>query len=380
MPTRGGLREQLRPTTPPTPGPPSPPARERRPALDADSGARPASRRADRARCPPRSPDATAVGPWGRVDDDGTVFVRTADGERQVGQWPGGDPAEALALFTRKYDALVVRGRPARAAGQGRARSPPRTPARRSSRSVRRSTEAQVVGDLDALDARLEALAPLVAEQREKRKAERAEKLARRTAEKERIAAEAETAGRRQRLARRRRPAARAARRVEGAAPAGEVRRRRAVAAVLLRPHDVHPAPQGALRRAQREARGRPRGEGEAGQGGRGAVGVDRVGSDRGRLPRADAPLEGGRPGPQGRRRPALEAVPRRAGHLLRRARRGDGRGTDAEFAENADEEGGAARRGRGAAAGHRPAPPRRPRSATSPTGGTPPARCRASG
>ena len=33
--------------------------------------------------------------------------VRTGDGERQVGQWPGGDPDEVLALFARKYDALA---------------------------------------------------------------------------------------------------------------------------------------------------------------------------------------------------------------------------------------------------------------------------------
>ncbi|MGN6130552.1 MAG: DUF349 domain-containing protein, partial [Nocardioidaceae bacterium] len=41
---------------------------------------------------------------WGRVTDDGTVFVRTADGERQVGQMPDATPAEALAYFKKKYD------------------------------------------------------------------------------------------------------------------------------------------------------------------------------------------------------------------------------------------------------------------------------------
>jgi len=29
---------------------------------------------------------------FGRVDADGTVYVRTKDGERVVGQWPDGDP------------------------------------------------------------------------------------------------------------------------------------------------------------------------------------------------------------------------------------------------------------------------------------------------
>ena len=44
--------------------------------------------------------------PWGRVADDGTVYVKTADGERSVGQYPEGTPDEALKFFTERYDAL----------------------------------------------------------------------------------------------------------------------------------------------------------------------------------------------------------------------------------------------------------------------------------
>ncbi len=43
----------------------------------------------------------------GRVDDDGTVYVTTADGERSVGQYPEGTPEEALRFFTERYDALA---------------------------------------------------------------------------------------------------------------------------------------------------------------------------------------------------------------------------------------------------------------------------------
>ncbi|MCW2768037.1 MAG: hypothetical protein JWO11_3996, partial [Nocardioides sp.] len=43
---------------------------------------------------------------WGRVDDDGTVYVRTADGERSVGQYPEGSPEEALGFFTERFAAL----------------------------------------------------------------------------------------------------------------------------------------------------------------------------------------------------------------------------------------------------------------------------------
>jgi hypothetical protein len=44
---------------------------------------------------------------YGRVDDDGTVYVRRPDGQEvAVGQWAAGAPAEGLAFFERKYDGL----------------------------------------------------------------------------------------------------------------------------------------------------------------------------------------------------------------------------------------------------------------------------------
>ena len=49
---------------------------------------------------------STANDPWGRVDADGTVYVRTADGERVIGSWQAGSPDEALAFYRRKYEAL----------------------------------------------------------------------------------------------------------------------------------------------------------------------------------------------------------------------------------------------------------------------------------
>jgi hypothetical protein len=51
---------------------------------------------------------SSATDPWGRVDEDGTVYVKTSDGERVVGSWQAGAPEEALAYFRRKYDALAT--------------------------------------------------------------------------------------------------------------------------------------------------------------------------------------------------------------------------------------------------------------------------------
>ena len=49
---------------------------------------------------------STANDPWGRVADDGTVYVRAGGSERVVGSWQAGSPDEALAFYRRKYEAL----------------------------------------------------------------------------------------------------------------------------------------------------------------------------------------------------------------------------------------------------------------------------------
>jgi hypothetical protein len=129
---------------------------------------------------------------WGRVGDDGTVYVRTKDGERAVGQWPDADPAEALAFYTKRFEALVFEVDLLEKRVKGGTVSP--DDARAAVKKVTTAIDnAQAVGDLDELRARLESLNPVVAEQREKRKAERAAKVEEAREAKSRIAAEAET-------------------------------------------------------------------------------------------------------------------------------------------------------------------------------------------
>ncbi|SDJ91860.1 protein of unknown function [Nonomuraea maritima] len=129
--------------------------------------------------------------PWGRVDDDGTVYVRTAEGERAVGSWQAGEPEEALAYFHRKYDEL---------AGQvqlleQRVRGTDLAPAQAES-SIAKLREAvadaHAVGDLGALVARLDGLTELVGRRREEVKAARERARAEARTVKERIVAEAE--------------------------------------------------------------------------------------------------------------------------------------------------------------------------------------------
>ncbi|GGK91560.1 hypothetical protein Ppa06_49790 [Planomonospora parontospora subsp. parontospora] len=136
--------------------------------------------------------DTVSTDPWGRVDDDGTVYVRTAEGERAVGSWQAGEPEEALAYFRRKFDEL---------AGQvtlleQRVRGTDLAPAQAEATvaKLRESiTDAHAVGDLDSLLKRLDALTELVGQRREEVKAAREVARAEAKAVKERIVAEAES-------------------------------------------------------------------------------------------------------------------------------------------------------------------------------------------
>jgi Domain of Unknown Function (DUF349). len=136
----------------------------------------------------------SSAGPadFGRVDPDGTVYVRNADGERAVGQIPDVSADEALAFYVRRFEALEVEvGLLEARIGSG-ALSPDE--AKHSVGQVKASVAAaNAVGDLAALTARLEALSPAIAEQSEARKAERAKQLEATRLTKEKMVAEAET-------------------------------------------------------------------------------------------------------------------------------------------------------------------------------------------
>ncbi len=142
----------------------------------------------------PRAPSGVrppAPSQWGRVGDDGTVYVRTADGERSVGQYPEGDPAEAMKFFTDRYDALAFEVELLEKRIRTGALSPDEAVA--SVKTVTAQvTDAHAVGDLASLSARLEALTSVIAEQREARKIERAAKVAESKVAKEKIVSEAE--------------------------------------------------------------------------------------------------------------------------------------------------------------------------------------------
>jgi hypothetical protein len=134
---------------------------------------------------------STASDPWGRVDEDGTVFVRTAEGEREIGSWQAGSPDEALAFFQRKFAALETEV----ALIEQRIVTTDLSPAQAQATIERLQAsvkDARAVGDLDGLQARLEALTEQVGERREEARAAREQARSEAREIKERIVAEAE--------------------------------------------------------------------------------------------------------------------------------------------------------------------------------------------
>src|SRR5215203_3201225 len=128
---------------------------------------------------------------FGRVDPDGTVYVRTSAGERSVGQVPGVPAEEALAFFIRRYEALELEVSLLETRIASQTVSP--DDALGSIKTVRAAvSQAHAVGDLDGLVARLDALIPVIAEHRAERRAERARQSQEARDAKERFVLEAE--------------------------------------------------------------------------------------------------------------------------------------------------------------------------------------------
>jgi uncharacterized protein DUF349 len=133
---------------------------------------------------------------FGRIDADGTVYVKTAAGERVVGSWQAGTPEEGLAHFARRFADLVTEVDLIETRLNSGAADAAHTLA--SVRRLRGGLEsAHVVGDLDGLASRLDKLTAAAEEKagaaRAEREAARTDAVARKTAlveEAEKLAAE----------------------------------------------------------------------------------------------------------------------------------------------------------------------------------------------
>jgi hypothetical protein len=94
---------------------------------------------------------------WGRIDAGGTVYVRTADGEREIGSWQAGDAEAGLAFYHRRFEDLeteVVLLEKRLESGAG-------DPASTRTHAIALRDQlptASAIGDLDGLSQRLDAL------------------------------------------------------------------------------------------------------------------------------------------------------------------------------------------------------------------------------
>lgn len=182
-----------RPRPGPTPGPPPiprPPART--PALGRATA--PATSTVPAPAIPgpsPVAPAGTDPARWGRVDGAGTIYLVTAEGERVVGSWQAGEPAEGLAHFARRFDDLLTEVELLVARLTAGGGDPKHTLS--SARTLRDGlAQVTVIGDVDGLRVRLDDLVTraekAVGAARSTRDAQRATAIAR----KEELAAEAE--------------------------------------------------------------------------------------------------------------------------------------------------------------------------------------------
>ncbi|PWW23346.1 uncharacterized protein DUF349 [Geodermatophilus normandii] len=128
---------------------------------------------------------------WGRVDEDGTVYVRTADGERAVGSWQAGDPAAGLAHFARRYDDLATEVSLLEARLKAHTGNPNELKAKAQA-LAETIPAATAVGDLDGLAARARAMVGTADSAAAESRAEKAAARAAQIARKEALAAEAE--------------------------------------------------------------------------------------------------------------------------------------------------------------------------------------------
>jgi hypothetical protein len=120
------------------------------------------------------------------------VYVRTADGERAIGSWQAGDSEAGLAFYHRRYDDLATEVQLL----EKRLESGAGDPASTRTHAVALKAQlpaAAVIGDLAALDARLDAVLTAAEEKAGVATAAREQARAEAVAAKETLVKEAET-------------------------------------------------------------------------------------------------------------------------------------------------------------------------------------------
>jgi hypothetical protein len=168
---------------PPRPAPPRPAA---------PSPAALAARIASTRPQTPATTDHSDSARFGRVAEDGTVFVRSGSEEVAVGSYPGAGPEEALQYFARKYDELYGLTELLEQRLTGPSELTAKDAAEQLAHLTEQAAQPTFVGDLEALQARLDSIATLVEKRREEESAVRAAAKAAALSERAALVARAE--------------------------------------------------------------------------------------------------------------------------------------------------------------------------------------------
>jgi len=131
---------------------------------------------------------------WGRIDADGTVYVKTSDGERAIGSWQAGDADAGLAFYVRRYEDLATEVTLLKQRLESGAGDPASTRTHAKELKDQLPTVA-AIGDLAGLDARLDELLVAASAKADANAAVREQARAAATAAKEALAVEAEQIG-----------------------------------------------------------------------------------------------------------------------------------------------------------------------------------------
>ncbi|GGG69371.1 hypothetical protein GCM10007338_02640 [Corynebacterium pelargi] len=125
------------------------------------------------------------------MDDQGNVFLRRGDQERQIASWQAGTPEEGLRHYAQRYEDLATEI----ALLETRLHTHPSDAAhtKQLAQELRDGLDsAAVIGDIDALDAQLASIIDHADDAGEQAKVEKAKRREAAIAKKEALAAEAE--------------------------------------------------------------------------------------------------------------------------------------------------------------------------------------------
>ena len=162
----------------PLPGPAPTPARLGRPRPSSTPASAPPMRRTDPSR-------------FGRIDDDGTAWLRTPQGEVVVGNWAAGTREEGLAFFGRKYDDILVEvDLAAHRLREGRGADAARTAVEHGRAAL---AAPAFIGDVEQLAAACDEIEALLTAQKAQREAARQRQREEALAAREALVVEAES-------------------------------------------------------------------------------------------------------------------------------------------------------------------------------------------